>query len=125
MIDRLEALASEATPGPWFAADWSLDDGPDLTTIEAHEPEGPLAPGQSSIWPDGIRCIKVAETKNGVSPLPDAAYIAAADPSTVLRLIAALRKADELLSHLERIGMTREEEPLMAALRQALAEVEK
>lgn len=65
------------TPGPWFVADWMEDDGPNLTTIEARRPEI-LGPGESSIWPNGIVKIMVAETVEGANPLEDARLISAA-----------------------------------------------
>ena len=55
---------SKHTPGPWHAEDWSLDDGPNTFTVAAHEPET-LSPDQSSIWPNGIRKIKIADTEEG------------------------------------------------------------
>lgn len=89
-LDALEKLADEATPGPWIAADWDDDFGENLFTVEASEPEV-LREGQSSIWPDGIRRMRVAETIEGQRPAEDAAFIAAANPATVKALIAELR----------------------------------
>lgn len=90
---ELARLAEAATPGPWFASDWDVDDGENLWTIEAREPEV-LSPGQSSIWPGGVRCKRIAQTEEGENPTEDAAFIAATNPATVLSLlseIAALR----------------------------------
>jgi len=90
---ELARLAEAATQGEWRAADWDADDGENLWTIEAIEPEV-LAPGQSSIWPEGVRCKRIAQTEEGENPTEDAAFIAAANPATVLALlseIAALR----------------------------------
>lgn len=89
---ELERLAEAATPGPWSAADWDDDFGENRFTVQATEPEK-LSPGQSFIWPDGIRCLRVAETMEGERPAEDAAFIAAANPDTVLRLISALSQA--------------------------------
>jgi hypothetical protein len=90
-LDELERLARNATPGPWFAADWGNDFGDNLTTIEAQEPEV-LYAGQSSIWPDGIQKLRIAETEEGERPIEDAAYIAAANPAVILELIRMVRE---------------------------------
>lgn len=66
----------EHTKEPWFVADWNDDNGSDLTTIEAREPEE-LFEGQSHIWPDGIAKKKVADTSEGNNPLEDARRIVA------------------------------------------------
>ncbi|WP_433950826.1 ead/Ea22-like family protein [Brevundimonas bullata] len=90
---ELARLAEAATPGPWSAADWDDDFGENKFTVQATEPEK-LSLGQSSIWPDGNRCLRVAETVEGERPAEDAAFIAAANPAAVLALlseIAALR----------------------------------
>ena len=84
--DDLRAKALAATPGPWYAADWDEDDGSDTTTVEAREPEV-ISPGQSNIWPDGIARRRVAITHDGERPLEDSAFIAAANPATVLSLL--------------------------------------
>lgn len=83
---QLKAAALAATPGPWFASDWTVDDGANTTTVEARIPEV-LGPGQSSIWPDGMRALRIAESEGGEHPIADAAYIAAANPSAILALI--------------------------------------
>jgi hypothetical protein len=93
-LDELERLLAEATPGPWYLADWTSDDGLDLTTIEARNPEV-LRPGQSSIWPDGIECSRVAETAQGERPLEDAALIVAAI-NALPELVAMGRERTEL-----------------------------
>ena len=98
-LDALEKLADEATPGPWGAADWDDDFGDNLFTVEASEPEV-LHEGQSSIWPYGIRRMRVAETIEGQRPTEDAAFIAAANPATIKALIAELKEARRLLADL-------------------------
>lgn len=85
--DKLKRLAEAATPGPWSAEDWDDDFGENRFTVQATEPEK-LSPGQSSIWPGGIRCFRVAETVEGERPIEDAAFIAAANPQAILALIA-------------------------------------
>lgn len=95
---ELRRLAEAATPGPWFAADWDDDFGENRWTVERREPEV-VSPGQSSIWPDGIRCNRVAQTDDGERPNEDAAYIAAANPAAMVALlneIDALRAAPVL-----------------------------
>lgn len=76
LIEKLRALEAKASPGPWYTADWSHDDGPLQVTVEFREPEI-LLPEQSGIWPDGIRKRKVASTEEGENDLADAALIAA------------------------------------------------
>ena len=85
--EELKKRAEAATPGPWFPTDWSADYGQNKTTIEAHSPEVILK-GSTSIWPNGIRCHRIADTESGDRPVSDAAYIAAASPDVVLKLIA-------------------------------------
>ena len=95
----LRQLAEAATPGPWSPADWNDDFGDTLWTVEASEPEV-LGAGQSSIWPDGIRKKRVADTDAGDNPTDDAAYIAAANPRAILELldeVDALRAAGLIL----------------------------
>jgi|DEB3_MinimDraft_2_1074329.scaffolds.fasta_scaffold05178_7 hypothetical protein len=72
---KLRELEAKATKGPWYCADWTEDDGPNKTTIEAHSKEV-LSAGQSSIWPYGIQKTCVAKTFEGCNPLPDAELIA-------------------------------------------------
>lgn len=92
-LEALKALALAATPGPWFANDWSQDGGPNKTTVETRKPEV-LHPGQGSIWPGGVQCSRVAETEDAQRPLEDAAYIAAASPAVVLALIDRIARAE-------------------------------
>jgi hypothetical protein len=91
--DDLRALAERATPGPWYAEDWQTDDGPNRTRVAAREPEQ-IAPGRSSIWPDGIQKISVADTECGENPEADAAFIAAANPQAILALLSRLETAE-------------------------------
>jgi len=92
-LDVLERLARAATPGPWFEKDWSRDFGEDKTTVEARSKDI-LHPGHSAIWPHGIRGHRVAETEVGERPIEDAAFIAAANPVTVLSLIGRIRELE-------------------------------
>lgn len=81
-LDRLDALAGAATPGPWVAQ--SYDDGSSGnhpwyidTHAYADGPEPVVAP----TYPLGAA---------------DAAFIAACDPATIRELVAAVRERDEL-----------------------------
>jgi len=81
------------TSGPWFAEDWSRDDGPDKFTIAAHEPEK-LSPGQSSIWPDGIRKLRIASTEEGDGDRLANARLISAAPD-MLEALKAVRDWDD------------------------------
>lgn len=99
LLRQVLALDAKATPGPWFTADWSQDDGPNRTTIEGREPEK-LFPGQSSqssIWPNGVRKIRVAETAEGERPDDDAAIIVALRNNlpTIARALSVLAAVEE------------------------------
>lgn len=65
-LNALEAAAKAATPGPWTAKE-----GPDFSEIFANDKNIALVGSQHV----------------------DAAYIAAANPATILELIAELRQA--------------------------------
>jgi hypothetical protein len=90
LANELERLSAKATPGKWELADWTQDDGPDQWTIEASEPEL-LRPGQSSIWPDGIRKIQVADVIDGNNRDHDGALIVALR-NNLPAILAALRR---------------------------------
>jgi hypothetical protein len=75
------------TPGPWFASDWSLDDGPNATTIESRKHTG------STWWPGGVEKIRIADTADGINPLADARLIAAA-PTMAEYIIGRARYGD-------------------------------
>ena len=101
-MNKLTALveaAKAATPGPWFNGDFSDDFGDNPVTVYATKPEL-LAKGQSSIWPDGLSKILVADTNEGIYPVADATFIALANPATILKLCALLEKAEEALETL-------------------------
>lgn len=82
-LDALEALAKDATPGPW---EW--------------EPEGFMGCGQ--VWTNGqgVEGGSIAGPtgdcypRSGYSPKEDMQFIAAADPPTVLALIERVREAE-------------------------------
>lgn len=85
--NELMRLAEAASNHEWFADDWSDDFGDDKTTIGFRTQEV-IAAGNHGIWPEGIQWHRVASTEEGENPLADAAFIAAANPSAVLALIA-------------------------------------
>lgn len=85
-LDKLEALARKATPGPW---------------VHRHDPGNPVGyqhgvklPGEFGAWI--ADCIDNADrsTDGGVAGERNAALIAAANPAAVLELIALARQAD-------------------------------
>lgn len=88
MDDRwseLERLALAATPGPWF---------------RGHNENG-AAQGEMSVWPDErMHGAQIAKCGHHApwegwfeQPAKDAAFIAAANPVTVLELIQTARQA--------------------------------
>lgn len=113
MLDRLEQLAREATPGPWDVQEDSCD-GYDEAWCEWHR-VGPL-------------------DLTGKTLNRNTAYIAAADPSTVLKLIAvvkAAQQAQETMRHgieyqpWESTETYNKRRAAFAALRLALVELER
>lgn len=85
-LDALEALARAATTGPWIL-DGMGEDEPEIN-YWAHRFIGTDLPQA-----DGMHQI-IATSEDGHGP--NAEYIAAADPQTVLALITALRAAGEV-----------------------------
>lgn len=99
-MNKLTALveaAKAATPGPWFAGDFNDDSGDNSVTVYSTKPEL-LFDGQSSIWPDGMLKIRVADTSEGIDPIADATFIALANPATILELCALLEKAEAAMN---------------------------
>lgn len=89
-LDVLEQAAREATAGPWFA--WS-DSDEDSGEVTCQAPDSP----------DFLRevVIRHAPSRHKVRR-NDVTYIAAADPPTVLALIARVRELEAGLARLER-----------------------
>jgi hypothetical protein len=107
MLDTLEKLAREATPGPWRT-------DPHALAVYGAE-----------------RSVATLYTKSGAitGHERNAPYIAAADPATVLKMIAAIRAAAEHVEsmdnyeHGDLVPMNRTR-GTTAALRDALAALE-
>ena len=73
-LSSLEAAAKAATPGPW-----NTKEGPDFSEIFAHDKNIALIGSQHA----------------------DAAYIAAANPASILELVQELKQAKNYISELE------------------------
>ena len=111
MIAELEKLAREATPGPWLTK----------SSLYARVGCESVAKG------DGSTFIADCDGDSGRVPqdAKNAAYIAAANPAAVLKLIAVVRAAERVLERWD--SRDWKEAPTadyMNALRQALAEVQ-
>ncbi len=93
-LDRLDALAAKATPGPW-----THDPEHFVVNVEVkREHEHVMLNDERTGEPDGPLCDVFG---TGETCRNDAAFIAAADPSTVRALIAEvrrLRRRDAMLS---------------------------
>lgn len=85
-LDRLEKLAREATPGPWVVD--SEREESDFGSYSVHGIKG-VAPTRWYSDSD------MAHTALEPLEYPDAEFIAAANPSVVLDLIAKLREVTE------------------------------
>lgn len=79
--NRLRALCAAATPGPWVSA-WDDEVADDETPLIRTGHGGSIVAG---MWYDGPR---------GACLEADAAFIAAADPSTVVVLLDAIEAAE-------------------------------
>lgn len=101
----LKQAAERATPGPWNTSNWAdmdSDPHPDQIHIEGQEPEI-LQLRQSSIWPGQVRRLFVASTEEGQNPEADAAFIALANPQTILALCASHEALVETLQKLVKL----------------------
>jgi hypothetical protein len=80
MLDKLEELAKAATPGPWTADKYG-------GCVESRN--------------DWV-CQMWGKTEEDFpNAKPNAQYIAACDPSTILRLVRVARAAKVILAHLD------------------------
>jgi hypothetical protein len=87
MLDKLEELAKAATPG-MPGERWYVLDGARVSATEPCEP----------VEHCGYNSVCVAIT-HGLNAHDNAAYIAAANPSTILRLVRVARSAKVILAH--------------------------
>ena len=122
MLDRLEALAREATPGPWIV----------------DEDTRPGMQWNRHILTDDSKQNTVCfmAHSNGKAPTRDAktaSYIASANPAAVLKLIAVAREAQALADSVDEwtrdveavIGRQPNSGMATAALRLAIAELDR
>lgn len=94
-VDELRALLSAATPGPWEATDWHLDDGPNQWAIAGSKPEV-VSPGRTGIWPGGIQKLLVADVEYSELPHENAALIVALRNNAEALLDTLTRQAEHL-----------------------------
>lgn len=81
-LDRLEALAKAATPGPWHAGDRGIG-------WEVHAGR----PGKRGCYERDADCRDLNSEYKDTFTQADASYIAAASPDVILGLIKELREA--------------------------------
>jgi hypothetical protein len=86
-LDRLEAVARKATPGPW--------DSEGSTYVYAQVPGG--RPNG-----EGIACFGCYTDSRKTNAVADAAYAASANPATVLALIALCRAQSARIAEMEK-----------------------
>lgn len=87
-LDELEAAARAATPGPWILAtsnSWRRF----VTKFDTRNVCEPVTYSDRDRHPD-------LHFPNGGADGPDAAWIALANPATILSLIARMRKLEEV-----------------------------
>lgn len=84
-LEKLKALAQEATPGPWH---WTWDGAGQPGRVGKTLPCEPVEDcGYNS------HCIALTQEAGRFDQQANAAFIAAADPATVLRLLAVVEAA--------------------------------
>lgn len=88
-LDELESKARAATPGPWEADLKGFESGVERKDTEA-------APGEMVVYvPPNADC-QCKRCDAGCLEEKDAAFIAAANPATVLRMVELLREAERM-----------------------------
>ena len=99
-LDKLEALAKAATPGPWFQCGLPWFDAGSGVLAGSPDPHIGMMIVDTEAW-DGER-EEFAEHYDGevASSDADAAFIAAANPATILDLIASARRDAEEIERL-------------------------
>lgn len=94
-IDRLEQQAKEATPGPWSTE--HNDDAVDYVVRQTVAiPDWIVAPDDGICSDPGLQAAQQRRVNNR--------FIAAANPDTVLRLLAMLREAQHSLAECYRLS---------------------
>lgn len=121
-LDRLEALAKVATPGPW-----GMDDGNVFSCPISNANYAKRSEARRKGEPQPPRDEYDGEVAKCSQELPnfdeDSTFIAACDPQTVIRLVAALRASATYLAA-EETGTVLEADIAANALRAALAALE-
>ena len=95
-LDRLDALADNATPGPWAAQRQFSENGDWIDIVDS---EG-----------KPIDFFAFDEVKRIAVPSPDAKFIAATDPDTVRALIARVREAEVRLDQVRAFAQEQHDE---------------
>jgi hypothetical protein len=85
LLDRLEAAAKEATPGPWRVNTAGTNGKIDEVYV--------YAPGDHD---DVAIAADIADPATGQMSEANAAFIAACDPTTILRLVRVARAAQRV-----------------------------
>lgn len=118
-IDELENLAKEATPGPW---EWDRPDH-ERANIVYYEPFTDGSPGKGSSYD------LISRDSGCYGPdVPTCEYIMAANPNTVLKLIAVAKAAEGLSDSVrkaENAGIYLNMNIWLEHLQRALAALEK
>ena len=112
-LDALAALAAAATPGPWYdqtVGHRSIRQAAGAVTRALFVAPLPSCTDLSWVYTDGPN---ICLTGNGPTSVENAAYIAAADPTTVLALLARLyvptpADLDDLMADISATGYASE-----------------
>lgn len=99
LVERLEALARKATPGPWTSDGFAMEDDAQVRVCTTNGTEtyyhtcAHIAEcGTNYTGDPDVDDLRPGEPQIGVVQAErNAAFIAACDPQTILKLIAALR----------------------------------
>jgi hypothetical protein len=92
-LDKLEAVAKAATPGPWYPDYDKRRDGADQVTYVAQNPHTKSAYTYTLCF--------MAAGKGEDQQYADVSFIAAANPATVLALIALCRTQSARIAEME------------------------
>lgn len=97
-IAELEDLARKATPGPWHS-----NMGKFHARVRAENPKGNITKPVRELW-TVVQSPQMTVNINN-QRLEDCDFIAAANPTTILELCSALRKAVAGLEWIERVEL--------------------